>query len=517
MAQRNIQTQSLQQTQTLSPQQVLLVRLLEMPVSELEQRVQNEMMENGALEERDGYADNEADTVASADGYEDERMLSDEPHAGDPEVLSPAGMDNYGDAALHPSAELSQALGDYRSADDVPDYLLRSYNTKETPETIEYSDTASFYEQMKEQMGECDLTPHERELMEYLIGSLENDGLLKKSLTVIADELEVYHNVETTEAELLKVLKRLQDFEPSGIGARSLQECLLLQIEHDEKFNTPLKQKEHYIIERLYDEFTRKRWDKIQARMKLTDDEVDQLQHELKRLNPRPGSSMGETVGHNFQQIIPDFIVETADDGTVTMTLNQGDVPELRISDSFLDILRQADSTERTKMSRTEREALQYTRQKVEKAQYFIDAVKQRRHTLLVTMQAIIDLQRPFFEEGDELLLRPMILKDVAGRTGLDISTVSRVSNSKYVQTNYGIYPLKWFFSDGYTTGDGQEIATRKIQSALQELIDGEDKRQPLSDEALTILLGEKGFPIARRTVAKYREQLGIPVARLRK
>lgn len=507
MAQKNIQTQTLQQTQTLSPQQVLLVRLLEMPVSELEQRVQNEMMENGALEESDTRNDGDdfyyGDDTGETDTKEDD-------------TLAPAGLDTYSDTPFSPTAEFSQALGDYRSADDVPDYLLKGESGRQTPESIEYSDTASFYEQMKEQMGECDLTPHEQILMEYLIGSLENDGMLKKSLSVLVDELEVYHNVETTEEELYGVLKKLQDFEPAGIGARNLQECLLLQIEHDELFHTPLKQREHLVIEKYYEEFTRKRWDKIQQRLKLTDEETEQLQRELKRLNPRPGSAMGEIVGHNYQQIIPDFIVETADDGTITLTLNQGDVPELRISDSFMNLMKQSDGP-RSRLSRPEKEALQYTRQKIEKAQYFIEAIKQRRHTLTVTMEAIIALQRPFFEEGDELLLRPMILKDVAERTGLDISTISRVSNSKYVQTNYGIYPLKWFFSDGYTTEDGEEIATRKIQNALQELVENEDRKNPLNDEMLTALLNEKGFPIARRTVAKYREQLGIPVARLRK
>lgn len=511
MSQKIIQTQTQQQVQTLSPQQVLLVRLLEMPVSELEQRVKNELMENGALEERDHYADADeayADDSGAADGPD--RKDDDESEAGD-------AMTSYLDAPGGPSAEVSQALGDYRSADDVPDYLLRAYNHRETPESIDYGDTVSFYEQMKEQMGECELTSHEAELMEYLIGSLESDGLLKKPLSTLVGELEVYHNVGTDEAELEGVLRKLQQFEPAGIGARNLQECLLLQIERDPQFHTPLKQKEYLVMEKCYDEFTRKRWDKIQQRLHLTDSEVQLLQREIKRLNPRPGSSMGEAVGHNFQQIIPDFVVETDDDGTVSLSLNQGDVPELRISDSFLNILKQYDGARARGANRNERDALQYTKQKIEKAQYFIDAVKQRRHTLLLTMQAIVELQRPFFREGDELLLKPMILKDVADRTGLDISTVSRVSNSKYVQTNYGIYPLKWFFSDSYVTEDGQEIATRRIQNALRELVDGEDKRQPLSDEALAAQLKDKGFPIARRTVAKYREQLGIPVARLRK
>lgn len=502
MAQKIIQTQSLQQTQTLSPQQVLQVRLLEMPVSELEQRVKNEIIENGALEESDHYKETD-DSYAS--DTQDEAYDS-----GD------AGMEAYSDLVSSPSKELKDALGDYRNSDEVPDYLLKNYPQNDTMETIDYGDTISFYEQMKEQMNECELTDQQKQLMEYLIGSLENDGLLKKSLSTIVDELEVYHNVHTTVEEVEKVLRILQEFEPAGIGARNLQECLLIQIRRDERFNTPLKQKEYRIISQYYDEFTHKRWDKIQQRMKLSNQEVEQLQKEIRKLNPRPGSSMGEVVGHNYQQIVPDFIVETEDDGTITMTLNQGDVPELKISDSFLDILKQYDQNKQ-KISRSEKDALLYTKQKVEKAQNFIDAIKQRRHTLTVTMQAIIDLQRPFFLEGDEMLLKPMILKDVAERTGLDISTISRVSNSKYVQTNYGVYPLKWFFSDGYTTEDGQEIATRKIQNALKEIIEHEDKKKPLSDETLTQMLNQKGFPIARRTVAKYREQLGIPVARLRK
>lgn len=502
MAQKIIQTQSLQQTQTLSPQQVLQVRLLEMPVSELEQRVKNEIIENGALEESDHYS--ETDDSYNADTQEDAY------EAGE------GGMEAYSDLVSSPSKELKDALGDYRNSDEVPDYLLKNYPQNDTMETIEYSDTISFYEQMKEQMNECELTEKQKMLMEYLIGSLENDGLLKKPLSTLADELEVYHNEPTTVEELEQVLHILQEFEPAGIGARSLQECLQIQIRRDERFHTPLKQKEYRIITQYYEEFTHKRWDKIQQRMKLTDEEVELLQKEIRKLNPRPGSSMGEIVGHNYQQVVPDFIVETEDDGTITMTLNQGDVPELKISDSFLDILRQYDQG-RQKISRSEKDALLYTKQKIEKAQIFIDAIRQRRHTLTVTMQAIIDLQRPFFLEGDELLLKPMILKDVAERTGLDISTISRVTGSKYVQTNYGIYPLKWFFSDGYTTEDGQEIATRKIQNALKEIIENEDRKKPLSDETLTQMLNQKGFPIARRTVAKYREQLGIPVARLRK
>ena len=503
MAQKLVQSQALQQVQTLSPQQVLQVRLLEMPVSELEQRVKNEMIDNGALEERLGTPDEnesrEEDLYdAAADG-------------GDLE-----GEDGGLPIDFYRAAVVRQAMDDYRSPDDVPDYLLQDKGGKGRPETMEYGDTTSFYEQMTEQMNECDLTPHEKDLMAYLIGSLESDGLLKKKLSTIADELEIYNGVQTSEAELEAVLTKLQRFDPPGIGARDLRECLLLQIRRDEKWGTRLKQQEYEIIDKMFDEFTHKRWDKIRQRLHLTEGEAERLQRDLKRLNPRPGSAMGEVAGHNWQQVVPDFRVETDDDGNITLSFNKGDVPELRISPSFMEIMDLADKG-KAKMGRAEREALQYTRQKIEKAQGFIEAIKLRRRTLTAVMQAIIDLQRPFFLEGDETLLRPMILKDVADRTGLDISTVSRAANSKYVETRYGTYPLKWFFSDGYVTEDGQEIATRKIQAALKELIEAEDKKKPLSDETLTTMLNEKGFPSARRTVAKYREQLGIPVARLRR
>lgn len=503
MAQKLVQNQTLQQVQTLSPQQVLQVRLLEMPVSELEQRVKNELMENGALEERLGTPEDAdfTDGDTYSDGEGNERTDMAEPDFG---------TDDYR------SAEVRQAMDDYRTPDDIPDYLLQNPGRKDAPEYMEYGDTTSFYEQMTEQMNECELTPREKELMTYLIGSLESDGLLKKKLSTIADELEIYNGLQVSQEELEAVLQKLQGFDPPGIGARDLRECLLLQIRRDEHFKTPLKQQEYKVIDKYYEEFTHKRWDKICQRMKLSEAEAERLQKELKRLNPRPGSAMGEVVGHNYQQIVPDFVVETDDEGGISMSFNKGDIPELRISPSFMELLEQAD-TGRSGMSRPEREALQYTRQKIEKAQGFIEAVKQRRRTLRAVMQAIIELQRPFFAEGDETLLRPMILKDVAERTGLDISTVSRAANSKYVETGYGTYPFKWFFSDGYVTGDGEEIAVRKIQAALKECVEAEDKKKPLSDEALTAMLNEKGFPIARRTVAKYREQMGIPVARLRK
>ena len=328
------------------------------------------------------------------------------------------------------------------------------------------------------------------------------------------DELAIYRGIYTTEEELNKILEIIQDFDPAGIGARSLQECLLLQIQR--KADSPLKQIELHIIGKCCDEFTRKNKERIIQKLGITEEQYNEAVSDLTKLNPRPGSSLGEAMGKNMQQIIPDFIVETYEDDTITLSLNNRNVPELRLSRQFTELL---DEHTRNKdnQSKASKDALMFLKQKVDAAQGFINAVKQRQHTLLTTMQAIIDIQRPFFLEGDESLLKPMILKDVAERSGLDISTISRVSNSKYVQTNYGIYSLKFFFSDGYTTEDGEELSVREIKRILKECVDTEDKEKPYTDDELAETLKTKGYPIARRTVAKYRQQLNIPVARLRR
>lgn len=486
---RQIQSQAQQQTQTLSPQQILVVRLLELPALELEDRVHAELLENPALEE------GEEQEMESRNDF-DETPIDENGERMKQEDLS---------------------LGDYRTEDDVPDYKLRdnNYSSKEEQaEEIPFSDTVSFYEILKEQLSERDLTEHQHHLAEYLIGSLDDDGLLRKSLESIVDELAIYIGVETSEKELEYVLSIIQDFDPVGIGARNLQECLLLQIRRKE--DNQLKQIEIAIIEKCYEEFTRKHWGKIMQRLSLSEDIFKEAIGELVKLNPRPGSSLGESMGKNLQQIIPDFIVESNDDGTVTLNLNNRNIPELRLNRSFTDMLEEH-TKNRANQTKDSKNAMLFLKQKMDAAQNFIDAVKQRQNTLIITMQAIIDLQRSFFQEGDESLLRPMILKDVAERTGLDISTISRVSNSKYVQTNYGIYPLKFFFSDGYTTDAGEELSVREIRKILKDCIDTEDKSFPLTDDELSVVLKEKGYPIARRTVAKYRQQLNIPVARLRK
>lgn len=507
MPQRLLQQQEqVQRTvQRLTAQQMQQVRLLEMPLAELEQDIEAQLGENPALE--------------SEDHDEDVPMMeSDAPNRDDEDFETRTEREEREEA-------LDAALDRFGSDDRMPDYAVSTYQHDNADyEEIVYGDTTSFIDKMHEQVAEHELTDHERTIIDYLIGSLDDDGLLRKPLDAIADELAIYNMVDTNEAEVEHVLRILQDFDPAGIGARTLQECLLLQI--DRKLTDPEMQNDgiklralsmlRTIIADHFEAFTRKHWEKIQSALSLTSLQMDDVKAELRKLNPKPGASMGETQGRNIEQITPDFIVDTDDDGHVTFYLNNGHVPELHISQSFADMLA-AYKDNKKGLTRTAKEALLYTKEKVDRAQGYIEAIKQRQRTLTLTMKTIIELQKKFFQDGDESDLRPMILKDVADRTGLDISTVSRVGNAKYAQTKWGIFPLRYFFSDGYTTDTGEELSTRKIKLALRDIINGENKAKPLSDEALAALMKKQGYPIARRTVAKYREQMGLPVARLRR
>lgn len=482
-----IQTQAQQLTQTLSPQQILVVKLLELPTMELEERVRAEILDNPALEEGKDISEQNHSEEYSIDPNED--------YSYDNEDIS---------------------LGDYRTEDDIPDYKLQEHNRSrgEIAEEIPFSDSVSFYEMLLEQLRMQHLTEEEKIMAEYLIGSLDDDGLLRKGTQTLIDELAIYRGIYTNENKINQVLSVIQDFDPTGIGARSLQECLLLQLKR--KPESAIKKVEMKIIEKYCDDFTRKNKEKIMLRMNLTEEVYDEAINELAKLNPRPGSSLGDIVGKNFQQIIPDFLVESNEDGSITFALNNGNVPELHLSREFNELLEEH-TTNKENQSRDSKDAFLFLKQKVDAAQNFINAIKQRHQTLLTTMQVIIDLQRPFFLEGDETLLKPMILKDVAEKAKLDVSTVSRVSNSKYVQTNFGIFPLRHFFSDGYTTEEGEELSVREIKQLLKECTDHENKENPYNDDELADILREKGYPIARRTVAKYRQQLNIPTARLRR
>ena len=501
MAQSQIQeqrqTQGQKLAQTISHQQLLQATLVELPITQLVDRINTEMNDNPALEVDASY------DIPDTPDYQD---YPDDPELSDDYAVSTEREERQ--------SALDEALaGIGRDDEDLPVYHAGS-NVAEDREEMVYGQSESFYDQLMEQVGETELTDRQRDIMEYLIGSLDDDGLLRKPADVISDELAIYHNIDATHQEIENVLKVLQDFDPAGIGARSLQECLLIQISRrdDSKVKTLMQQ----VIADYFDAFTKKHWDKIQAALSLTDIQAEALFKELRKLNPRPGASMGETVGRSIQQITPDFIIDTQDDGTVTFTLNHGEVPELKVSQSFVDSMKEYQDN-KDHLSRQTKEALLYIKKKVDAAQGFIEAIKVRRHTLAMTMQAIISLQHQFFVDGDEASLRPMILKDVAEKTGLDLSTISRVCNSKYAQTRWGTFPLRHFFSDSYVTESGEELSTRQIKAALREIVEAEDKQKPLSDDAIKEELAKKGFPIARRTVAKYREQLGIPIARLRK
>ncbi len=507
MAQKLIQTQAqkLQQLQRLSAQQMLQVKLLEMPLTELEDSINAELDDNPALESEN------PDDMLNEDVANDDLPADDEYDNSNDEDAYEAESEKE-----ERKDELDQALESIGKDDQMPDYNTDRYNNQDSAdyEEMVYGDTTSFYDKLKEQMDMQPLSDKEKEVMEYLIGSLDDDGLLRKDLDSICDELAIYHNIDVTEKDIEHVLHILQTFDPAGVGGRSLQECLLLQVKRLPR--GVLRKTMEEVFTDYFDEFTKKHWDKIKSGLELNDTQAETLQAEIRKLNPKPGASMGETEGRNMQQITPDFIIDTNDDGTITFSLNRGNIPQLTVSPSFTDMI-DTYRKHKDKMSRSDKEALLYAKEKVDKAQGFIEAIKQRRHTLIVTMKAIIDIQRQFFLDGDEADLKPMILKDVAERTGLDISTISRVSNVKYAQTKWGTFPLKFFFTDSYTTEDGEEMSTRKIKIALHDIIEKEDKKKPISDDALAKLLKEKGFPIARRTVAKYREQLGIPVARLRK
>jgi RNA polymerase sigma-54 factor len=502
MAQQLIQEQTLKQQlqQRLSAQQLQIVKLIEMPINELEQNIAAEIDDNPALETNDGGSDYDG-----TNDYDDSNNGNDTDESFD--------MANEREERKD---ALDSALENIGRDDQMPeptDYQPSSADNNDY-RRMDYADTTSFLDKLNEQMADHDLTAKQQYIMEYLIGSLDSDGLLRKDSDTLSDELAIYHNIDATAEEIDNVVAVLQEFDPPGIGAHDLQECLLLQL--DRSTATDPRIMAHEVIEQHFQLFIHKKWDKIQQAMNLTDNQLSEVRHEITRLNPKPGASMNETQNHATQQITPDFIVETLDDGNISMTLNQGNVPELNVSPSFVSMV-ETYRDNKDSLNRQQKEALLYAKDKVTKAQTYIDAIKQRQHTLTVTMKAIIKWQQDFFREGDESLLKPMRLKDIATKTGLDISTVSRVSNQKYVQTRWGMFPLKFFFNDKYTDNQGNTISTRTMKIALKEIVDDEDKAHPLTDTALSEAMKQKGFPLARRTVVKYREQMGIPNAKMRK
>ncbi|WP_293709999.1 RNA polymerase factor sigma-54 [uncultured Parabacteroides sp.] len=479
--------QQLQQKlqQKLSPQQIQLIRLLELPAIELEERIKHELEDNPALEEGKDIADDFERTD-----------------------------DEGGDDISTNETEADISLGDYMTEDDIPDYKLREISEKtERKEDIPFSVSQSLNEYLLQQLGLRDLPEKQVKIAEYIIGNIDDDGYLRRELSAIADDLVFQAGQDVDEKEIEEVLAIIQDFDPAGVGARNLQECLLLQLNRKEP--TAGVEMAIHILTEYFEEFTRKHYDKIMRGLNISEETLKKAIHEIIALDPKPCSSWGGSMEVAMSQVIPDFLVE-AINGELILSMNNRDIPDLRISRDYAEMFQDYAGNKANQTSKM-REAVQFVKQKLDSAQWFIDAIRQRQETLQRTMEAIILLQRDFFLTGDDATLRPMILKDVAERAGYDISTISRVSNSKYVQTNFGIYPLKFFFSESMQTDSGEEISTREVKKIMKEHIDSEDKRKPLTDEELTTILKEKGYVIARRTVAKYREQLDIPVARLRK
>ncbi len=471
--------------QKLSPQQIQMIKLLEIPTLQIEQRIKKELEDNPALEE----------------GQEEEEIRPEE----EEEQFEETDKD-----------EEEFTIDDYIEDDEIPEYRLQTKNQSKDEEKrseIPFSVGFSFHEHLESQLSLRDLTDKQKVLGEYILGNIDEDGYLRRELANIVDDLAFLQNVETTESELLEVLKIIQDLEPSGVGARSLRECLMLQIEKRGKMEPDLNLA-YTILDLYFEEFSKRHYDKIVARLGITENELKEAIEEILKLNPKPGGVFNDPFSKTSQPIIPDFILELSEDG-FDLHLNSRNLPELRLSSAYSEML-QSYSRDRSQKKEM-KDAVMFVKQKIDSAKWFIDAIKQRQNTLLLTMNAILEYQQEYFIDGDETRLKPMILKDVAEMTGLDISTVSRVANSKFIQTHFGILPLKFFFSEGLQTDSGEEVSTREIKRILQDCIDNEQKRRPLTDERLTEILQEKGYQIARRTVAKYREQLNIPVARLRR
>ncbi len=489
------QTQQLKLLQKLSPQQIQLMKLLQLPTVALEQRIKEELELNPALEEDNNDVDNEEvesdyDEVDSTDGDEGNDFEEKEVDKID---------DGY-------------ELEDYMDAGDLDAYKYEISNRSADDEVFQtvVVEGPDFHSQLEEQLGLRDLTEKQFSIGLYLIGCIDEDGYIRRDLELIVDDLAFSQNTQTTKEELEEVLKTIQEFDPAGVGARTLQECLLIQLERK-----PIKAKETQlaieVVKTMMDEFSKKHYDKIVRKLNIEDEDLKEVIAEITHLNPRPGNSEGDNKGQ-MSEVVPDFSI-SVNDGIPELSINQRNLPDLKISADYIEMLKEYSRAKEKSI----KEASSFVKGKIESAQWFIDALQQRHQTMLVSMHAIMEYQQEYFASGDESKLKPMILKDIADKVGLDISTVSRVANSKYVQTPYGTFLLKTFFSESLSTDGGEEVSTREVKKILQECIANEDKKKPLTDDALCEILKEKKYNIARRTVAKYREQLDIPVARMRK
>ena len=469
--------------QKLSPLQIQTIKLIEMPVQALEQHVREVLNDNPVVDdEQPQKRDEESRDVSISEVEEKEQS------GGSLE-------ENYGP-----------------QDDDIPSYNLHvnNWGKDERPEYNTFSVKQSFTQSLQEQLGYRNLTEHQRTVANFIIGSLDEDGYLRRDIESLVDDLAFRAGVESSAQEVEQMLKLIQEFEPSGVGARDLRECLLIQLE--DKKRTPSVANAIRVLSDQFEAFKNRHFQKIMARLHLSEDEMKGVLDEIRRLNPSPGGQIDDSYNDQAQQVVPDFLLEY-ENGHLLLSMPRFNIPELRINRKYSEIMENG----RLSSSKADKEAASFVKQKIDSAKWFIEALRQRQNTLQSTMQAIVDYQHDYFIDGDESNLRPMVLKDIAEMTGFDISTISRVVNSKWIETHFGIFPLKYFFSEGLENSDGEEVSTREIKKALREMVGGEDKHNPLTDDELVDGLAERGYKVARRTIAKYRAQLDIPKARLRR
>ena len=471
------------QQQRLSPLQIQTIKVIEMPVQALEQYVREVLNDNPVIDDESPRRDDDQPRDVSISEVEEK-----EQSGGSLE-------ENYGP-----------------QDDDIPSYNLHvnNWGKDERPEYNTFSVKQSFTQSLLEQLGYRNLTEHQRTVASFIIGSLDEDGYLRRDIESLVDDLAFRAGVESSAEEVEKLLKVIQEFEPSGVGARDLRECLLLQLE--DKKRTPSVENAIKVLQTQFESFKNRHFQKIMARLHLSEDDMKGVLDEIRRLNPSPGGQVDDSYNDQAQQVVPDFHLDY-ENGQLILTMPRFSVPELRINRKYSEIMENG----RLSSSRADKEAATFVKQKIDSAKWFIEALRQRQNTLQSTMQAIIDYQHDYFVDGDESNLRPMVLKDIAEITGFDISTISRVVNSKWIETHFGIFPLKYFFSEGLENSEGEEVSTREIKKALREMVDGEDKHNPLTDDELVDGLAARGYKVARRTIAKYRAQLDIPKARLRR
>jgi RNA polymerase sigma-54 factor len=470
-------------SQKLSPQQIQLMKLIQLSTLDLEQRIQSEIGENPALEKGKEMDENEMQDSDPYDDYQNDQKID------------------------------TEDINAYLSDDEIPNYRIQSSNqsTDDEVREIPFSGGISFLDYLESQLQNLILSAEERPIAEFLIGSIDNSGYLRRSEDDIIDDLAFTQNIIVDKQELKRIIKKIQSLDPPGVGARSLQECLSIQLSRKEK-DRPEVELTRKIIDTAFNEFSRKHYQKLQGRFHLTEEQLREVFDEIAKLNPKPGGAISDS--NQNTHVVPDFIL-TIENGTLKVTLNRRNAPELRISKNYKEML--SGYAEAPNKNKSQQEAVLFIKQKLDAAKWFIDAIEQRHQTLFLTINAIVDYQGKYFLTGDEQKLKPMILKDIADKINMDISTISRVANSKYIDTPYGIKLLKSLFSEGMKNEEGEDVSTIEIKNILDQLISNEDKKKPLADQALSVLLKKKGYKVARRTIAKYREQMDIPVARLRK